>query len=65
MIKYLYQEGVEPCSKEPLKVSIDGRICGEIRKVADGYQYFPKGQKLGGEVLSSVKAVQRSLMDAD
>jgi hypothetical protein len=62
-IQYLYQEGVEPCEKEPLKVSIDGRICGSIKKVTDGYQYFPKGSKSGGEILSTVGAVQRSLTD--
>lgn len=32
-IEYLYQEGVNACSKEPLKVRCDGKICGEIRKV--------------------------------
>lgn len=63
MIEYLYQEGVEACSKEPLKVRCDGRICGEIRKVDGGFQYFPKGQKSGGEVFKTVQAVQRSLAD--
>lgn len=61
MIEYLYQEGVEACSKEPLKVRLDGRICGEIRKVEGGFQYFPKGEKVGGEVFATVTAVQRSL----
>lgn len=42
-IEFLYQEGVKPCSKEPLKVRLDGRIVGEIRKVDSGYQYWPKG----------------------
>lgn len=37
MIKYLYQEGVEACSKEPLKVCIDSHIFGEIRKVDGGF----------------------------
>ena len=63
MIEYLYQEGVVACSKEPLKVRIDGRICGEIRKVPDGFQYFPKGTKIGGDIFPSVKAVQKSLTD--
>jgi len=64
MIEYLYKEGVEPCSREPLKVRVDGRIVGEIRKVEGGFQYFPKGQKTGGEIFKSVSAVQRSLTDA-
>jgi hypothetical protein len=58
---YLYQEGVEACSKEPLKVQLDGRVIGEIRKVEGGYQYFPKGQKTGGEIFKSVTEVQSSL----
>lgn len=61
MIEYLYQEGVEPCSQEPLKVRMDGKICGEIRKVALGYQYFPKHSKMGGLVLPTIDAVQKSL----
>lgn len=62
-IRYLYQEGVEACEKEPLKVSVDGRECGEIRKVTGGYQYFPKGNKAGGEILGTVTDVQRSLSE--
>ena len=58
---YLYQEGVKACSKGPLKVRIDGRICGEIRRVAGGFQYRPKGCKAGGEVLPTVEEVQQSL----
>lgn len=60
-IEYLYKEGEKACEKRPLKVRLDGKICGEIRKVDQGYQYFPKGQKEGGEVFSSVVEVQKSL----
>lgn len=60
-IEYLYKEGEEACSKEPLKVRLDGRICGEIRKVDDGYQYFSKGCKNGGEVFETITGVQRDL----
>jgi len=63
MIEYLYQEGIEPCSKEPLKVRCYGRICGEIRKVDGGFSYFPKGQKVGGDVFKTVSDVQKSLND--
>lgn len=62
MIEYLYQEGVEACSKEPLKVRLDGNYVGDICKVEGGFQYFPKGCKIGGEILNSVSMVQRSLM---
>ena len=61
MLKYLYQEGCKACEKKPLKVSLDGKIVGEIRKVPTGYQYFPKGQKTGGEIFTTVTKVQKSL----
>ena len=61
MIEYLYKEGEEPCERRPLKVAIDGRMTGEIRKVRGGYQYFHQGRGAGGDVLGTVVAVQRSL----
>lgn len=61
MIEYLYTEGQKSCERKPLKVRLDGRICGEIRKVEGGYQYFPKGSKSGGVIFSSIGAVQTSL----
>lgn len=61
MIEYLYQEGERPCEKESLKVRMNGRVIGEIRKVEYGYQYFPKGQINGGDVLPTVADVQDSL----
>jgi hypothetical protein len=65
MIAYLYQEGIEPCSREPLVVRLDGRICGDIRKVEGGFQYFPKGLKNGGKIYPTVMGVQRSLTEGD
>ena len=62
-IQYLYREGEAACSKEPLKVRLDGRVCGEIRKVDGGYQYFSKGCKAGGDVMKTITAVQRSLAE--
>jgi len=44
-----------------LTVKLEGVVVGEIRKIGGGYQYFPKGQSQGGEILSSVLAVKRSL----
>ncbi len=62
-LKYLYPtDGAKPCSKEPLKVRLDGKHVGEIRKVKDGFQYYPKGQKTGGVVFSNVAEVQNSLV---
>jgi len=55
MLKYTHK----PSGK--IKVLLDGRVVGEIRKVNGGYQYFPKGQKVGGEVFQSWGQVQRSL----
>lgn len=61
-LKYLYPtDGKKACSTEPLKVKLDGRHVGEIRKVKDGFQYYPKGQKTGGVVFSKVSEVQNSL----
>ena len=34
---------------------------GEIRKVKDGFQYYPKGSKTGGAVFPRVSDVQNSL----
>lgn len=62
MIEYLYQEGVAACSREPLKVRLDGRIVGEIRAVPGGFQYCPKGFQIKGNVYASVAEVQRSLL---
>ena len=64
-IEYLYQEGVRPCTKEPLKVRLDGRICGEIRKVDNSFQYFPKGKKIGGDIFPTITQVQKSLKDPE
>lgn len=65
MIEYLHQEGIRACERESIKVRMDGRIVGEIRKVEGGYQYFPKGQAAGGSVFPTVQAVQASLCDED
>lgn len=61
-LDYDYPEREKACSTKPLKVRLDGTLCGEIRKVKDGYQYYPKGQKKGGAVFNSVPDVQNSLL---
>lgn len=49
MIKYK-----ENAKTHNIIVQLDGKTVGEIRKVADGFQYFPKGQTVGGQVWSTV-----------
>jgi hypothetical protein len=63
MIEYLHTN--KTIEQEPLKVKVDGRISGEIRKVLGGYQYFPKGckKKFCGEIFPSILEVQKSLSD--
>jgi len=34
------------------KVTIDGKVVGEIRAVSGGYQYFESGQSKGGRVFT-------------
>jgi hypothetical protein len=65
MIEYLYEEGVEPCEKEPLKVRLDGKIVGAIHKVEAGYRYIPKGvcEQCGGDIFDTVAKVQKSLTE--
>lgn len=61
MITYA-QNGSEVC------VFLEKRIAGEIRKVAFGYQYWPKGVTdpfMAGEVLKTISAVKRSLEEND
>lgn len=44
-------------------VRLEGTIVGEIRNVdAFGFQYFPKGQKKGGEIFSRLAEVKSSLL---
>jgi hypothetical protein len=57
-------DGSKPCSKEPLKVKSDGVHCGEIRKVKDGFQYFAKSAKTGGNVFDKLSGVQNHLQTA-
>lgn len=40
---------------------LDGKIVGQIRRELDGWKYFPKGQKIGGEAFKDLSACQASL----
>ena len=44
-------------------VFLDGKEVGRIHKVGNGWSYFPKGQKKGGEVFKSLAACKFSLRD--
>jgi len=67
MIEYLYTAGKKSCESEPLKVRLDGIICGQIEKIKGinkGYRYYPKGvnrRDVDSNTYSSVNEVQESL----
>jgi len=44
-----------------VRVFIDKTRVGIIKRSADGWRYFPKGSKTGGEPNHSLEAVKRSL----
>lgn len=44
-----------------ITVKLDRKVVGQIRNVAGGFQFFPKGKDKGGDILPSVKAVKRSI----
>ncbi len=50
-------------AKNPLviKVRLDEIIVGEIIFCNGGWRYFPKGQKVGGELFKTLKLCQKSL----
>jgi len=58
-IEYLYHsDDVRKC---PIKVRLDGKVCGEIVEVGLGYKYVPKGAFSGGDVYQTIEGVQDSL----
>lgn len=60
-IEYNYKKTKGRLDKSNVTVKLKKRKIGEIRKVAGGWQYFPKGQKLGGEIFPAFHRVQKSL----
>lgn len=46
-----------------IDVKLEGKFVGNIRRsrLNDGWQYFPKGGKIGGEVFASIREVMKSL----
>ena len=58
MIKYKWEGWSH---KKPLPVLLDGKQVGKIKPVVGGWQYYPKGSKVGGEVFPRLKKCQESL----
>jgi hypothetical protein len=57
-IEYQYTEGRKDV---PIAVRIDGKILGDIKPVEGGWQYVPRGSKVGGDIFATISQVQRSL----
>jgi hypothetical protein len=45
-------------------VWLDGKKIGEIRRVFGGFQYFPNGQKTGGEIFTAQADCRKSLEES-
>lgn len=64
MLIYEYTEG-NP--KADVRVAINNgvgnrhKICGTIKNEGNGWRYYPKGCKVGGDLFSSLKLCQKSL----
>ena len=59
MIQYLYQEGVESCSIEPLRVRKDGKEIGAIHKVKRGYRFISKDYRT--KIYHDIDSVQKDI----
>ncbi len=50
---------------EHFKVKLDGKLVGVIKRSGDdrgyGWRYFPKGDRIGGQVFPTLAACKRSL----
>lgn len=61
---YLYTECKWDCEKEPIKVRLDGKIIGEIRKEEGGYRYHANGRvKAYGGLFPTIGECQQSLQE--
>ena len=47
--------------KNKIKVLLEGKIAGAINLEKGGWRYFPKGQKLGGDLFDTLRECQKSL----
>jgi hypothetical protein len=45
--------------RNEIHIYIDGKLSGSIRRIEDGWAYFPKSDKeMHGEILDSIQAVK-------
>lgn len=56
MIEYIQRK-----NSQNIIVKLDGRQVGKIKKVKDGYQYFPFSSKNGGKIYKTIEEVKNIL----
>jgi len=62
----LYSYGkINKCGKTVMVVKLCGKKIGNIKYVKGGYQYFPIGWKIGGNIFETIAKVQESLEDKE
>jgi hypothetical protein len=62
MAKTTYQNVISyRTSGNNVAVLLDNKHVGDIHKVQNGYQYFPKGQTDGGEIKKSLSEIKYML----
>lgn len=54
-----YQDATWP--SEIIRVSLEGKQTGTIRKVTHGFAYFPLGSKTPGEILPTIAEIKATL----
>jgi len=47
--------------KTSVKVFLDKKHIGDIKETSEGYQYFPRGSKVGGHVFFELSLCKASL----
>lgn len=55
----------EKKSSSEITVKIFKKVAGTIKTVIGGFQYFPKGAKIGSEIFENLKALKASLESDD
>ena len=58
MFDYIYKQGK---TSVYVTVKLDGKKVGNIKRVLDGWAYFPLGQQESGLTFPSIREVQKSL----
>lgn len=54
-------EYIERKNSPHVIVKLDGRQVGKIKKVKEGYQYFPFSSKNGGKVYKTIQEIKNIL----